>query len=307
MSRLTTFLKNLLISLLILSAIPSVVMVLSKQYKELTTPTAKVALMHFNQPLMNSGEYVKNLKKFFKDTSVKAIVLKMDCPGGAAGTSQAIFGELVCLKKEYPHKPVIVFVENMCASGGYYIASAADWIIATGSSFIGSVGVYIAKPHLKNFIEQFKLEYDFTRTGDYKTVLNPFAPRIEKEKDHLQELCDDTYHQFITDVSNARPLLELKKANLWANGKIFTGAQALNMKLVDQLGAFAHVEQEVRNRAHIPAHQEIQWVKAEQKNIIMKLLFPDDNEVQETLSAALTSALSNALQASHSQPIIAQL
>lgn len=307
MSRLTTFLKNLLISLLILSAIPSVVMVLSKQYKELTTPTAKVALMHFNQPLMSSGEYVKNLKKFFKDTTIKAIVLKMDCPGGAAGTSQAIFGELVSLKKDNPHKPVIVFVENMCASGGYYIASAADHIIATGSSFIGSIGVYIAKPHLKAFIEQFKLEYDFTKTGAYKTVLNPFAPHVEHEKDFLQQLCDDTYQQFTTDVANARPVLDLKNVSQWANGKIFTGRQALDLKLVDQIGAFAQVEQEVRARAHIPAHQEIQWVKAEQKNILMKLLFPDDNEVQETLSAALTSALSNALQASHSQPIIAQL
>ncbi len=203
--------------------------------------------MSMTQPLVNSGEYVRNLKKFFKDPSIKAILVRMDCPGGAAGTSQAIYNELTYLKEQYPHKPVVVFVENMCASGAYYIASPSDCIVATGSSFIGSIGVYIALPRLKEFINQYKIEYSVTKTGKYKAILNPLLDATKDEQDLLQELCNNTYQQFITDVSKSRPALALKDAEMWANGKIFTGEQALDLKLIDKIGSLSLVEQEIRD------------------------------------------------------------
>lgn len=276
MSRLTDFLKNSFYLLMFLLIAPQIILVLSKQYTTLITPSTKVGIMSMTQPLVNSGEYVRNLKKFFKDPSIKAILVRMDCPGGAAGTSQAIYNELTYLKEQYPHKPVVVFVENMCASGAYYIASASDCIVATGSSFIGSIGVYIALPRLKEFINQYKIEYSVTKTGKYKAILNPLLDATKDEQDLLQELCNNTYQQFITDVSKSRPALALKDAEMWANGKIFTGEQALVLKLIDKIGSLSLVEQEIRERAHIPSSQEIQWVKAEQKNIIMKILYPDD-------------------------------
>ncbi len=223
----------------------------------------------------------------------------MDCPGGAAGTSQAVFGELTYLKQQHPHKPVVVYVENVCASGAYYIASPCDWIIANGSSFIGSIGVYIAAPRLKEFINQFKIEYPITKTGKYKTTLNPFTDSSQDEQSLLQELCNDTYTQFVEDVAKSRPVLAIKDADKWANGRIFTGKQALEMKLIDQIGSLSHAELQLRERAHIPASQEIQWVKAEQKNIIMKFLSPDDsNESNDdlSLSALFNNLLSNWLK-----------
>jgi len=287
-----------------LLVVPQIVVVLTKQYTTLITPSTKVGIISFTQTLTNSGEYVRNLKKFFKDPAIKAILLRVDCPGGAAGTSQAIYGELVSLKEQYPHKPVVVFVENVCASGAYYIASPCDWIVATGSSFIGSIGVYIAAPRLKEFINQFKIEYAVTKTGKYKTILNPLMPSVEGEQALLQELCDDTYKQFTEDVAKSRPVLNLSEADLWANGKIFTGRQALEMKLIDQVGSLSQVEQQLRERAHIPASQEIQWVKAEQKNLIMKLLSPDDTgESNDDLS--LSGIISNAFNSwMHQQSIV---
>lgn len=276
MSRFTGFLKNCFYLLMFLILVPQLIHIISKQYTTLVTPSTKVGILSFNQPLTSSGEYIKNLKKFFKDPDIKGILLRMDCPGGAAGTSQAIYSELAFLKKMHPDKPVVVFVENVCASGGYYIASTCDWIVATGSSFIGSIGVYIALPRFNEFINQFKIEYTATKTGKYKTALNPLLPPVEGEQALAQELCDDTYQQFIEDVAQARPVLNLQDADRWANGKIFTGRQALDMKLVDELGSLSQAEQKIREKASIPDTQEIQWVKAEQKNIIMKLLSPDD-------------------------------
>ncbi|MFI5333532.1 MAG: signal peptide peptidase SppA, partial [Candidatus Babeliales bacterium] len=223
--------------------------------------------------------------------SIKAILLRIDCGGGAAGTSQAVYNELTYLKQQYPNKPVVVFIENMCASGAYYIACPCDWIVAAGSSFIGSIGVYIALPRLKEFINQYKIEYQLTKTGKYKAILNPLLDTSKDEQELLQELCNDTYQQFIEDVAKSRPVLALKNADKWANGTIFTGKQALGLNLIDQIGSLSHVEQQIRERAHIPSNQEIQWVKAEQKNMLMKLLSPDDSgESNDDMS------LSNMLQ-----------
>lgn len=287
MSRLSTFLKNSLYLLFFLLIAPQIIVTLSKQYSALLTPSTKVGILSFTHSLTNAGEYVRNLKKFFKEPSIKAILLRMDCPGGTAGTSQAIYNELVSLKQQYPHKPVVVFIENVCASGAYYVACPCDWIVSTGSAFVGSIGVYLAVPRLNEFISQFKVNYSVTKTGKYKTILNPLLPPVEGEQELLQELCDDTYQQFVEDVAKSRPALNLKEANNWANGKIFTGRQALEMKLIDQIGSLTQVEQQLRERAHIPDSQEIQWVKADQKNLIMRILSPDDSgEANDDLSLA---------------------
>ncbi len=236
MSRLTDFLKNSFYLLIFLLVVPQIILVLAKQYSTLITPSTKVGIMSITHMLTNSGEYVKNLKKFFKDQSIKAILLRIDCGGGAAGTSQAIFNELNYLKQQYPHKPVIVFIENICASGAYYIACPCDWIVANGSSFIGSIGVYIALPRLKEFINTYKIEYQVTKAGKYKAILNPLLNATKDEQELLQEICNDTYQQFIEDVAKSRPALALKDADKWANGTIFTGRQALDLNLIDQIG-----------------------------------------------------------------------
>ncbi len=306
MSRLTDFLKNSFYLLMFLLVTPQIILVLTKQYTALITPSTKVGIMSITQTLTNSGEYVKNLKKFFKDPAIKAILLRIDCGGGAAGTSQAIYNELNYLKQQYPHKPVVVFVENMCASGAYYIACPCDWIVASGSSLIGSIGVYIALPRLKEFINQYKVEYQVTKTGKYKAILNPLLSPTEGEQELLQNFCNDSYQQFIEDVSRSRPALALKDADTWANGIIFTGKQALELKLIDQIGSLSHVEEKIRERAHIPSSQEIQWVKAEQKNMLMKFLSPDDSgESNDDMS--LSSLFQNMFSSWMNQQSIARM
>src|SRR5438046_70895 len=126
------YLKNIFIFLLIIQFLPPLFEGLRKQYSHYLEQKSRVAVISLNKVLYDSMPYIRQLHTFFKDKEIKAIVLRIDCPGTASGTGQAIHDEIISLKKEYI-KPIIVQVENVCASGAYWIATAADYIIAPGT------------------------------------------------------------------------------------------------------------------------------------------------------------------------------
>lgn len=257
MSKLSHYLKNIFYFLLFIQIVPLLVSGIIKQYATFFEPKTKVAVLPIKGTLTSASYYIKHLRDFFKDPHIKAIVLSLETPGGKAGTSQAIYEEIKALKAENL-KPIVSLVENICASGGYYIASATDNIIATPSAFIGSIGVYIAQPHLKAFIEQFKIEYDVIKTGDYKTTGDPLLSQTPEQKALLQGLTNDTYNQFVHDVAQARPKLSLAESAQWANGQIFTGRQGLEKGLVDELGSFSTLEKVLRQKTTIEG--KIEWI-----------------------------------------------
>lgn len=263
MATFSSYAKNIAYGLFILIMIKPILFNLKKNITEYVQDRTKVGIISLSGPIMKSSCFVKHLHAFFKDPEIKAIVIKMDSPGGAAGSSQAIYEEIKFCKKKYP-KPVITFVENICASGGYYIACTTDHIIATPSAFMGSIGVYIAYPELKEFINQCKVTYNITQAGEYKTIGNPLAGKLtSRQQELLNFVTQDTYQQFIEDVSSSRPQLTLAQQKEWAEGKIFTGRQALKLKLIDELGSFSAVEEAVKKHAAI--NNEIVWIKRPKK------------------------------------------
>ena len=274
--------KSLILFLIFLQIVPFFIKNIRDQYHDLIKDKTVVGIVPFKKPLTDAEPYIKNLTEFFKNTSIKAIVLKMDCPGGAAGSSQTIFNELKALKKKYP-KPVIVFVENVCASGAYYVACGADVIIASPSAFIGSIGVYIPRPELKEFIEQFKIKYSVVKTGSFKTVGDPFLADTPEQLAMLQSLTNATYKQFIEDVAAQRSKLALANASSWAEGKIFTGTQALDLGIIDKVGSPATVEQELRERIDVVG--EIEWRKACEPSTFAKFFSDVDAESFASLVA----------------------
>lgn len=274
MSGFFKFFLNVILFLFFIKMIPSLIDGAKQTYEYFATPKTKVGVIVINKVLINSNHTIKSLRSFFKNKDIKAILIQMDCPGGAAGSAQAIYEEIKELKKEYP-KPIVTLVENVCASGGYYIAIATDSIVATPSAFVGSIGVYIAQPYLKPFIEQFKLQYNFIKTGKYKTVGNPFVEPTAERTALLQGVTDDTYQQFITDVSLQRPQLKLNKQNEWAEGKIFTGKQALTLGMIDAIGSISVATKIIKDKAHISG--EIAWIHAP-KDTWMNKLFDKDSE-----------------------------
>jgi len=266
--------------IILLPLIPLVVNSIQKLYNRYIDPRTQVAVMPIKGVLYDSGYYTKHLHQYFKDPQIKAILLKIECPGSASGTGNAIYNELVTLKKEYP-KPVIVLVENVCASGGYYIACAADHIIASPAALIGSIGV--ACPYFfqfKDFIEQYKVKYVPLAAGEYKNTTNPFTEITPAQKKMMQGVLDDSYEQFVADVAQSRTI-PVTTANEWANGKIFSGRQALQLHLIDELGSSSQALKAIKEKAMIEG--EIKWVHAPSKTSFWALFGGDSDDTDQSV------------------------
>lgn len=276
MSKLTGYLKNIFIIILILNFAPPIIYNIYNNYSKFTENRTKVGVLEVKGVLYNSHKIVKNLRKFFENKDIKAILLKIDSPGGASGTSQVIYNEILQLKQQNGAKPVIALVENICASGGYYVASAADYIICSPSSMVGSIGVYIAHPQFKEFVEQFKIKYNVTKTGLYKTAGDPMTELTEPAKEMFQALTNDVYSQFVNDIKLRRPKLSALDENLWAQGKILTGNEAFKLGLIDEIGSYSNAVKAVKDKAIIEG--EIEWVKPPKKSNIWKLLIGNDDD-----------------------------
>jgi protease IV len=269
--------RDLFFVIIIVNLFPVLISSIRKQVRTIVRPTVQIGVIPFNNALLNSDYYAKLLKKYFKDDEVKGIVLHFKtAPGGASGSGQVIFEMINDLKKEHP-KPVVAVVENMCASAAYYIASTANRIIVTPSSLVGNIGAYIALPQLKEFIEQFKIKYTVVQAGTYKMAGDPFMPSTPENTALLQEMTIDTYRQFTEDVQNMRAQLKNKPLSEWADGKTFTGKQALEIGLVDQLGTLLTAEKWLKETLKI--EHEIEWLKPSKGGFFSSLVSSDDDEV----------------------------
>jgi len=274
------YLKNIFLILIFLQLAPALVKNIKKQYIKFIIPKEKVAVIEVKGLLYKSNRYNKYLNKYFKDDSIKAILIKMDCAGGAAGTAQSIFTEIQILKKKY-NKPVITLIENISASGGYYLATATDYIIAPASSLIGSIGAsfqYLFQLH--EFIEQYKIKYKSVAAGTYKNTTDPFIDMTPDQEKMLKGVLDSSYSQFAADVAKNRKL-SLKDKEKWADGKIFTGNQALKLGLIDALGSPYLATTIIREKAMIEEDKEIEWVKPPKKDGFLGLFSGRDSDNSE--------------------------
>ena len=287
------YLKNIFLILIIVQLAPVLFESIKKQYAKYLSPQTQVAVIGVKGVLYNSAHYNKYLTKYFKDKDIKAILLKIESPGGAAGTSSAIYSEIMQLKKEYP-KPIITLVENVCASGGYYVASATDYIIAPGSSMIGSIGAAFPSIfQLKNFIEYYNVHNISLKAGEYKNTGNPLVDMTPQETALLQSVLDDSYAQFTQDIAIARHLsLDTKKA--WAEGKIFTARQAHELKLVDELGsaynAIAYLKKVVKIEG------DIEWIRPPAKSPLSVLFGETSSEDDSSLFASFANTLCTTIE-----------
>lgn len=204
----------------------------------------KVGVVSIEGMITGSSLTIHELKEFFEDKSIDAIVIKINSGGGNAGASQCIYQAIGELRAQYP-KPVIAWVEEMAASGAYYIAAAANAIIASPLAIIGSVGSYFEFGQYQEFLRQYKIEHKFIASGDYK-VMNPLATLKSEQEALLQEASDSIYKRFVADMQAARSELAAKDPVQWANGKVFDGTRALEVGLVDALGCQLTVEKVIK-------------------------------------------------------------
>jgi len=286
------YLKNIFLVLIFLQLAPSLIENIKKQYGRYLEPQTKVGVVPVRGILYDSAHYIKQLNTFFKDQSIKAILVRMESPGSAAGTGQAIYNEITALKKIYK-KPIITLVENTCASGGYYIASATDYIIAPGQAIVGSIGTQL--PYLfqlRQFIEDHKINYIPIKAGTYKSVGDPFIDMTPEEQALLQGVVNDSYQQFTEDIATARKL-NLANAPIWADGKIFSGRQALKLGLIDELGSAHTAIKVLKEKALIET--EIEWVKVPQKTGLLKLFGGSQEDDSSSMFNSLVDSIANRL------------
>jgi protease-4 len=196
--------------------------------------TDKVALIKVEGVILDSEDVIDQLKKYSKNASVKAIVLRIDSPGGAVVPSQEIYEEIRKAKLQNNQK-VVVSMGTVAASGGYYIASASDKIVANPGTLTGSIGVIMEFASVEQLMDKLGIKSEVVKSGARKDVGNFMRSMTPDEKTYLQGVLNDVHEQFVDAVSLGR---KMKREDVWklADGSVYTGRQAKRMGLVDELG-----------------------------------------------------------------------
>jgi len=187
---------------------------------------------------------IPSLNKAFSDAGSAAVVLRIDSPGGSPVQAGIIVDEIGRLKRAYPDKPLYVVVDEICASGGYYIASAADRIYVNKASIVGSVGVLMDSFGFTGTMEKLGVERRLMTAGENKGFLDPFSPQSDKHKQHAQEMLNEIHQQFIAVVRAGRGK-RLKETPEMFSGLYWTGAKAVDMGLADAFGTVDSVARDI--------------------------------------------------------------
>jgi len=194
----------------------------------------RVAVIRIEGVIVDSRETIEELRRFRDNPSIKAVVLRIDSPGGGVVPSQEIHTEVLKARKDGRLK-VVASMGNLAASGGYYIAAATDKIVANPGTLTGSIGVIMELANVQGLLEKVGVQSVVIKSGRYKDLASPFRAMSKEDRGLLQNVLDDVHDQFIQAVAAGRAL-KVEEVRPLADGRIFTGRQARTAKLVDELG-----------------------------------------------------------------------
>jgi len=212
----------------------------------------KVGIVEVDGIIRDAREVVGQIDDFGKDDRIKALVLRIDSPGGGVAPAQEIYEALLRIKKQ---KKIVASMGSVAASGGYLIACAADRIVANPGTITGSISAVMHFPNAEELLKKIGLKSSVVKSGKYKDIGSPVREMTAEERALMQSLVDDIYDQFLDVVSQNRRISkeELKKI---ADGRIFSGRQARKMKIVDELGDLGHAVRLAGKLAGIPGTPE---------------------------------------------------
>jgi protease-4 len=213
---------------------------------------------------------IQNINSFAKDKSVKALIIRINSPGGTVGASQELFQALKNYKAE-TGAPIVVSIGDVGASGAYWVSMAADAIFANEGSLVGSIGVIISSPDLTKATEKFGIGMNTFTSGPYKDILSMFRDMREDEQVIVQELIDDVHMQFIEVVAKGRNK-SIAEAKKYADGRIFTGKQAVKAGLIDQTGSLQDAIDYTKIRTGITGEVELVTVEENSLQHMLKIV-----------------------------------
>jgi protease-4 len=238
---------------------------------EIFTSGERVGVVEITGVISRSTPILEDLKKFREDHSIRAIVVRIDSPGGAVGPSQEIMEEINKTKKV---KKVVASCGSIAASGGYYIASAADLIMANPGTATGSIGVIMQLANVEQLTKKLGVDFYDLKAGALKDMGSPFKPMTPEEKAVFQSLLNNIHDQFINDVAKNRKL-PVEKVRALATGQVYTGQEAKALGLVDVMGNFNDAVEKAGRLGGIKG--KVETVYPEKKGFsLLKLLLGQD-------------------------------
>ncbi|RLG10079.1 signal peptide peptidase SppA [Candidatus Pacearchaeota archaeon] len=237
------FIGGLVVFFILLSFIISLLMI----FKEKDFGKPQIGILQIKGIILDAEEYLMAIKEMAKKESIKAIVVRIDSPGGSVGASQEIFEEL---KKTRNLKPVIVSMGSVAASGALYVALGGTKIFASPGTITGSIGVVLEIPNIEKLLKKIGIESETIKSGAYKDTGSIYRPLTPEEKKYLTKKVKLIHDQFIKAISEERKI-SIDKVKSFADGRIFTGEEAKSLGLVDKMGNFWDAVEEAKKMAKI--------------------------------------------------------
>ena len=197
------------------------------------SPSGEIALVRIQGMLMDSQNIVRQLSDYRHNPGVRGILLRIDSPGGAVAPAQEIYSEIMKLRAD--HKTVYASMGTVAASGGYYIACAADYVLANPGTLTGSIAAVMVFSNIEELTNKIGVKPVIIKSGKYKDVGSPLRAMNPEERKLLQNVVDDVHQQFVQAVAKGRGL-SVSEVKEIADGRIMTGQQALKLKLIDEIG-----------------------------------------------------------------------
>jgi protease IV len=253
----------------------------------------RIAVVYLEGVIFNSKAINEQLKMYGDDSRVKAILLRMDTPGGGVAASQEIADQVKWLRNE-KGKTVVISMGSVGASGGYYVACAANKIYANPGTITGSIGVIAEWVNYGNLLKWAQMQPEVIKSGELKDVGSPTREITPKERAYLQALINQMFEQFVSAVADGRKELTRERIKELADGRVYTGEQALREKLIDGLGNYDAVLKATAELVGIKGEPQIVTPPKPRRGSILDLLTSTD--VGELISHNTLQAPGSTLQ-----------
>src|SRR6201988_3983933 len=235
----------------------------------------RIGVVDLDGVILSPQPVVDELKKFGDDDSIKAIIIHVNSPGGGVAASEEIYREVKRVRDE-KHKRIVASIETVGASGAYYVSSATNKIYADNGSVVGSIGVIAEWVNYGELLQWAKLKDITMKAGEFKDTGSPTRDMTPAEREYLQGMIDNMHSQFIKAVADGRKM-KFEDVKSIANGKVWTGQQALPMKLVDQLADFQAAVEDTAKAVNIKGEPVLVRPEKDRKTL-SALFFGDISE-----------------------------
>lgn len=224
----------------------------------------KIGIIEVQGMIVDSSEFIKQLHEFRDNDRIRAVVLRIDSPGGAVGPSQEMYEEV---RKFTQKKKMVVSMGSLAASGGYYIAAPANMIFANPGTVTGSIGVLMKLSNIQGLLGKVGLNSFVLKSGKFKDSGSPVRSMTKEDEQILQGVIDSMHGQFVKAVADGRKI-PVEEVGRIADGRIFSGEQALRFKLVDRLGNLQDAVSEAAKMAGIKGEPELVYPPEKKKSLI---------------------------------------